>query len=1079
MRNATFLVTLMDTPGPNLLRSRLRLFRRSPSPRSADDATPQPAPSSSSHPLHDDEDEFPTPRVHPKPIHADPLPADTPAARLRALLAREPRPPRTTPPPSPPSDADSVAGPPRFGSSTSSVARDSLKDIFSRALREPGDTPQKDRLRRNSFDGSSMEITPVVDRNRGHRRAPRRSLSDEEAEKPSTWPSHITLAVSEPLALEAGRRADPSFRLSTALTFDALRARLASSRSQLMGQNPPEALYDPSTTASESQAHPKTSNSARVDPQVNSLTPYPSFQMSAQLASQSNLLEQDSEMQRAMGDVLHSENEASTSAPNVAQTTPAPSDSRPSDSLRGSKNDSKLEPRRSSYEFDPSTSSSAVNEAVDRVHPSQQEQRIHQREREWNRPRLPSRSSTPEMHHRHSQEFRSPSHSKSFSHEPVMSQSSAAWPVHRRVERRSSLASLRSFDDDHSSRPSSIGSQADCQYFPVSFLWYLNFYQIENEVSELDRERNHEREREWNKRYSPSRPSSSLSTSSNHSFTHSHSHPPRSPSAIPYLTPTHASLRRKSSRISLRSDSPTSLASSCDSLKEREEEEKEETTHERERNWNSPRPHWLSSKSPSAPLHKTRHNSLRASSSLTHLGDSNRHEDVSRVSPKPQSVLPKVDSLSATSPALLHKSGDRSDSGLEKSAVSNNHLVQSKDHTPGKSPGAVSKFGFGWNFDRSPLPPLELDDSAGHRKNTSSPVVASHIPVRSRMKGFSSVVHAASDMSLTNIVGDESISGQDYQNTVGEVVEPYSHREPPAAKNSWSQEDMVLGNDEESIGDVPPQSTTPKSRPPNLIPEKVETDTDTEVLTSPVPQDSPPLGTSASNEASFQKLNDPPRVRTPDSSSQEPLVSATPPGTPPSASPGSRFPPSETSFSLALVTPPRQTSFSSSTFRTPSSPHDLPDLPGPPSSDDDVLGGTPTKDRHVDTSSNFTLTKTPKPPGAWAATPLPPKFDRRSPSPAAFFPLESTPPAFTSTPLPRANSYPHTRTDTATDDPSEDGLLTPVGTLSRARSLPLRTPAPPGAWVATPGQSALLSNGADQSQYGSIGRRKGLPQSSF
>ncbi|KAF8134622.1 hypothetical protein EV363DRAFT_1324135 [Boletus edulis] len=894
-----------------------------------------------------------------------------------------------------------------------------------------------------------MEITPVVDRNRGQRRAPRRSLSDEEAEKP-----------------KAGRRADPSFRLSTALTFDALRARLASSRSQLMGQNPPEALYDPSITASESQAHPKTSNSTRVDPQVNSLTPYPSFQMSAQLASQSNLLEQDSEMQRAMGDVLNSENEASTSAPNVAQTNPAPSDSLPSSSLRGSKNDSKLEPRRSSYEFDPSTTSSAVNEAVDRVHPSQQEERTHQRERVWNRPRLPSGSSTPEMHHRHSQEshrrlsqeFRSSSHSKSFSHEPVMSQSSAAQPVHRRVERRSSLASLRSFDDDHSSRHSSIGSQADYR----------------ERVSELDRERNYEREREWNKRHSPSRPSSSLSTNSNHSFTHSHSHPPRSPSAIPYLTPTHASLQRKSSRTSLRSDSPASLASSCDSLKEREEEEKEETIHKRERNWNSPRPHWLSSKSPSAPLHKTRHNSLRASSSLTHLGDSNRHEDVSRVSSKPQSVLPKVDSLSATSPALLHKSGDRSHSGLEKGAVSNNQLVQSKNPSPGKSPGAVSKFGFGWNFDRSPLPPLELDDSAGHRKNTSSPVVASHIPVRSRMKGFSSVVHAASDMSLTNIVGDESISGQDYQNTVGEVVEPYSHREPPAAKNSWSQEDMVLGNDEESIGDVPPQSTTPKSRPPNLILEEVQADTDTEVLTSPVPQGSPLLGTSASNEASLQKLNDPPRVRTPDSSSQEPLVSATPPGTPPSASPGSRFPPSETSFSLALVTPPRQTSFSSSISAFPSSPHDLPDLPGPPSSDDDVLGGTPTKDRRVVTSSNFTLTKTPKPPGAWAATPLPPKFDRRSPSPADFFPLESTPPAFTSTPLPRANSYPHTRTDTATDDPSEDGLLTPVGTLSRARSLPLRTPAPPGAWVATPGQSALLSNGAEQSQYGSIGRRKGL-----
>lgn len=178
--------------------------------------------------------------------------------------------------------------------------------------------------------------------------------------------------------------------------------------------------------------------------------------------------------------------------------------------------------------------------------------------------------------------------------------------------------------------------------------------------------------------------------------------------------------------------------------------------------------------------------------------------------------------------------------------------------------------------------------------------------------------------------------------------------------------------------------------------------------------------------------------------------------------------------SFALITPPRPTSFSSSIldFRTPSPPHDLPDLPGPPSpSDDDALGSTPVKDRRVGINSNLTLSKTPKPPGAWAATPLPPKVGHRPPSPVTPFPLESTPPASTSTPLPRANTHPHTRTETVKNN--EGGLLTPMGTLSRARSLPLRTPAPPGAWMATPGQSALLSNGVEQSQYGSLGRKKG------
>lgn len=621
----------------------------------------------------------------------------------------------------------------------------------------------------------------------------------------------------------------------------------------------------------------------------------------------------------------------------------------------------------------------------------------------------------------------------------------------------------------------------------------------QDRISELDRERNYGREREWNKRHPPSRPSSSLSTSSSHSFSHSHTHPPRSPSATPYLTPTHASLQRKSSRTSLRSDSPASLASSRDSLKERDQEEKIEVTHERERNWNSPRPHWSSSKSPSASHFKT-NKSLRASSSLLHLGDSNGHVDASRVSTRLQSPLPKADSSSATTHASLHKSGDRSNSGRE---VSTSQSAQLKDSSPGKVPGATSKFG--WNFARSPLPPLELDDPADRRRSSSSPSpasrpssraseanISSQIPVRSRMKSFSSAGHAASDMSLTHVAGDESSFPQDDRNGLSEDVEPHSPGEPPAARNSWSHEDMVLGvsfstfiycigydgildSDEESIDD-PPQSTTPRSNPPHPIPEETETDTETEVLTSPSRQGSPQLGvlTSIPNEVSHQEVNYPPRAHTPEPSPEEPSISATPPGTPPSASPGSQLP---SSPSFALVTPPRQTSFGSSTldFRTPSPPHDLPDLPGPPSSsDDDALGGTPIKDRRVDATLNFTLTKTPKPPGAWAATPLPPKFGHRSSSPATSFPLESTPPAFTSTPLPRATSYPHAFTDTRANNPGEDELLTPVGTLLRAKSLPLRTPAPPGAWVATPGQSALLSNGVDQSQFGSLGRRKGL-----
>ncbi|KAG9316683.1 hypothetical protein JVU11DRAFT_2743 [Chiua virens] len=1067
---------------PALLKPRLRLFRRSPSPRTHDatsESTPQARPLFSA--LHEDEDDIPTPRVHPRPIASingdpaptsAPVPAETPAARLRALLAREPRSPASsTPAPPRPSssDGDSVSEPSHLGSSTSSVARESLKDIFSRALRDPGDTPEKGRFRRNSFDGSSMEITPVVDGRRGHRRPARKSLSDEETDKP-----------------KSSRRSSPSFRLSTAVTFDTLRARLMSSQSQLVDQNPPEALYEQSSLASAStsnaQRHPQAATSSsqfnpvHITPSVATDTPQPSFQMSSQLAFQSNLLEQDSEMQRAMGDVLNSENEentASTSAPNGVQPSAGPSASRPTSSLGAGKYSSKLGYTHASYEL--GASSSSVNEGAGGERHSQEEENNHQREREWNRPRLPSTSSIPdthrrhsrELHHRLSQDFRSPPHTKSHSPESAL-RSTSAMPIHRHLERRGSLVSLRSFDDDHGSRPSSSGSQADYR----------------DRISELDRERSYEREREWNKRHLPSRPSSSMSTSSNHSFTHAHTHPPRSPSATPYLTPTHSSLQRKSSRTSLRSDSPASLASSRDSLKEREEGEKMEVAHERERNWNSPRPHWITSKSPSSHLKTQNQNnhSLRPTSSLPHLRGSNGHQDTSRASTKLR-ASPKVDFSLPMSPRLLRKSGDRSDLGLEESATGTIQSTPLNGSSPSKAPGATSRFG--WDFARSPLPPLELDDSEEHRKSTSSPrasqaITSSQIPVRSRLKSFSSVGHAASDMSLTHVVGDESSFQRDYQNGLSENAELRSYGEPPATRTSWSQDDVVLGSDEESINDIPPESTTPRSNPPKLLSEEAETDTETEVLTSPSPQGSPQLDapTSIPIDASLQDVSDPPHSQISNPPPEEQLINATPPGTPPAASSSLELP-AGISPSFSLVTPPRSMSLGSSTsildFRTPSPPHDLPDLPAPPlSSDDDMFGGTPTRDRRAEVNSNFTLTKTPKPPGAWTATPLPPRLGNRSSSPADTFSLESTPPAFTSTPLTRAATLPHMGAEAEAHSVDEDRLLTPVGSLSRARSLPLRTPAPPGAWMATPAQPALLTNGADQSQFGSLGRRKGL-----
>ena len=157
------------------------------------------------HASDDDEDAESTPRMSaaaisdkqsPRSTASPGLPADNPTARLRALLARVPnspngatpqasssRPPITLPSSSEP---ESDFEPPHSIGTSSSIARESLKELFSNALREPGNTPRKaGRPRRNSIDASDVDASISVDEERAKYKAKRRTFSDEEAEKSS------------------------------------------------------------------------------------------------------------------------------------------------------------------------------------------------------------------------------------------------------------------------------------------------------------------------------------------------------------------------------------------------------------------------------------------------------------------------------------------------------------------------------------------------------------------------------------------------------------------------------------------------------------------------------------------------------------------------------------------------------------------------------------------------------------------------------------------------------------------------------------------------------------------------------
>lgn len=166
---------------------------------------------------------------------SSPYPEDTPAARLKAVLERTSA--RSRPPPAPiPSsgsttDLESDFDLPTIGSSQPSLARENLNSLFSHALREPGDTPQKSfkgkMRRRNSIDTSEVGSRPRVTKVKDDRSAvegKRRSLSDDELSSSNSAlechkvSSRFKLIVFNNAALDR----------SQAAVFNTLRQRLDS-----------------------------------------------------------------------------------------------------------------------------------------------------------------------------------------------------------------------------------------------------------------------------------------------------------------------------------------------------------------------------------------------------------------------------------------------------------------------------------------------------------------------------------------------------------------------------------------------------------------------------------------------------------------------------------------------------------------------------------------------------------------------------------------------------------------------------------------------------------------------------------
>ncbi|KAJ7128902.1 hypothetical protein C8R43DRAFT_1026297 [Mycena crocata] len=886
--------------------------------------------------------------------HADP------AARLREVLSRANSSKTPVARPASPSEVDSDFDPPRFSPTTPSVVKESLKDIFSRALRDPGDTPVKGRPQR-SRDDSEVE-TSDRPREQAKYKGKSKSLSDEEPDKPSN------------------SRSEASFRSSQAATFDNLRERLTNSHTPLKDQIIPATLFDNSSAdnTTDTAAFLRDLNSSRATPPVATSTPPHSMEMSANSRYQTNLMDNDSEMQHMMGNLDSYEGDSGPSRPVSFPSSLRGKSTRPG-SWHAQSSTSQL--HRASHNGARPVSQASTNSD----NPHDQPDHVHELEREWNKPhsKAPPRPGL-DMHHSHG-------------HDPRSNSPTVTLNGHARARTRSGGSA---HSDGLSSRGSSFSSHSD----------------YKERLLEHEKERNAEREHAWN-RPQTARPTSSLSVHSPVERSRKLSQPLRPGSSQSMLAP---SLSRHHSTSS--SHSSHSHAGS-----DEEEEIKHEIEHERERNWGAPVQRWNQHSltghhshgrspsplphSPSAstssnlrPKDRVRAESLRTGG--TPKGDSPVHRNDQ---PRPTASSSKI--VVHATPVPQPQARPKSLLGTTSRPRPMSYPARPHSPLPPRP--------------HSPLPPIESKTKTATATSTSStrrPLSRALSPERerghSRMPSSPSPSPGNRPLSRSSMIPvrspgktqkKASATTNGHNRTPAESHRPDSPSPPPPPKilepegsesaNEGANGDPFTETDEEHTDSTPVNTVEPPVR-----------------QRSP-PSTSPPR-TVPSDDALFQKA----------------LTLAPPPSPPPSPpTPPAVAPPEPeaTSTVLGLLsTPPKRPSFQSSRleFQTPSPPHGLPDLPGPPSSDEDTETEQPiATPLRFNGASDMTSTQTPRPPGAWASTPAP---------------------------LARAQSLSALDHDDS-DSQNESGLATPVASLSRASSFPAQTPKPPGGWIPTPRKSIL------------------------
>ncbi|KAH7875128.1 uncharacterized protein C8R40DRAFT_1105004 [Lentinula edodes] len=606
--------------------------------------------------------------------------------------------------------------------------------------------------------------------------------------------------------------------------------------------------------------------------------------------------------------------------------------------------------------------------------------------------------------------------------EPARATSSSSRP-----DSRLSASSTQSSFRGHHSRSSSRASSSAGSLFSSN-------PDIDTEKVEID----HERERNWNAprplwHQHPSSPNHRPSSSSSvgqHSLSTERvrtlSFPSRPDSRLSISSPRPGHQRqdsydslRSSSRASSRASSPRGSLRGSSSI-----DGDEELLHEQERNWNSPRPHHFRSSS-SALNHPSPSNTLKRTQSLTKkipfspsssTSSSHFSMDTSASARRRAESLKstRAPSVHSSSPVLLKESSKHRTSLSPFSSVSTKLSAPSSSSRPYDYPSRP----------HSPLPLINSNASldqlnVGHTSVLPSPSFNSKsqsTPSPNSLKSLSRTVPLPSPSVLQRNSGVRSsqipVRTSPETKTTGTVLFPESRTEFPVIQELQELPQQIPDTHSELVEDGNNDKANSDS---------TDTDTEAEESNQLVQENTPtlrPNGALPSIEAPDPVEASSAYVSFETGASLQKIIASPP--SPPLSSPsdGPSTPEAEVSFSFPS-TPPRRDSRNPTKleFQTPSPPKNLPDLPDPPSDSSDHED----HEYPAPIKGNLSSLKTPKPPGAWTATPLPPRTHA----------------------LLRSNSLP-------TDDENDSGLATPAASLSRAATMPPRTPALPGGWMNTP-----------------------------